>query len=285
MQAALREVRRQLSYIRLATQMAEGGDQENNSCKKSTYKERFSFDDPLHRRSASRSTIYRARKRAKLARQEQKGGSTEDASNHSAIVQEDHNMVVGDDDQNGSDHETDVNAGRRDVVNSKSDSDDSDGSLCDFYDFSDGESVSDDEPALQRIMPCTTDEPQRLYEGASLTTSTSSLLISKYKLRLNLTGEALSDLLRLLKLHCPSPNTVPASPYLFKRFRELKYPVTYHYFCNTCLSSIDGPATATECTNPGCAQDFTLGDGKSYFLELPIEKQLCKILERKVPKC
>ena len=75
-----------------------------------------------------------------------------------------------------------------------------------------------------------------LYDRSQLTVSASSVLVLQFKMKHKLTQEALGDLLELLKLHCPSPNKCFQSVYLFtKQFHELKLPVTFHYFCSSCL--------------------------------------------------
>ena len=56
-----------------------------------------------------------------------------------------------------------------------------------------------------------------LYDGSFLTVSSSAVLIMKYKLRHKLTEEAIADLLRLIKLHCPSPNRSLTSVYVLKK--------------------------------------------------------------------
>jgi len=78
-----------------------------------------------------------------------------------------------------------------------------------------------------------------LYEGSGLTVAASSILL-QFKMKHKLTQEALGDLLELMKLHCPSPNKCHQSLYLFtKQFRELKLPVALHYFCSSCLWTIE----------------------------------------------
>ena len=57
----------------------------------------------------------------------------------------------------------------------------------------------------------TTWNPQQLplYEGSALTCASSSILMLKYAMKHNITKDALADLLNLIKLHCPKPNTFP----------------------------------------------------------------------------
>lgn len=70
---------------------------------------------------------------------------------------------------------------------------------------------ADEEENIADSIPITTP----LYEGCTLTVPSSSVLIMKFKERHNLTEEGLSDLLQLMKLHCPVPNNCPATVYYF----------------------------------------------------------------------
>ena len=45
-----------------------------------------------------------------------------------------------------------------------------------------------------------------LYANSPITVAESSALIMQFKMRHHLSNECLSDLLHLLKLHCPTPN-------------------------------------------------------------------------------
>ena len=55
-----------------------------------------------------------------------------------------------------------------------------------------------------------------LYKEASITTSTSSVLLMKYAMKHKLSIKALTDLLQIAKLHCSSPNNIPSSLFHFK---------------------------------------------------------------------
>ena len=55
-----------------------------------------------------------------------------------------------------------------------------------------------------------------LYKEASITTSTSSVLLMKYAMKHKLSIKALTDLLQIVKLHCSSPNNIPSSLFHFK---------------------------------------------------------------------
>ena len=145
-----------------------------------------------------------------------------------------------------------------------------------------GESPDHDVEHLY-LQPPTTSMAMPLYEGSSLTAASSSVLIMKYTMKHNLTREALGDLLSLLKLHCPSPNTCPSTLYHFKKhFQDLQYKPIMHNFCNNCFQEItvnvsESVGSAT-CTNSLCKNDLT-EKSLSSFIELPVELQLKSILE------
>ena len=120
-----------------------------------------------------------------------------------------------------------------------------------------------------------------LFAGCPLTSDSSNLLIMQFKMRHNLTQEALADLLKLLQLHSPSPNHCLPSAYSFnKRFEGLKCPLRLHYFCTSCLQEL-AESDISECPNQSCARDLQVVGGKSSFIEVPIEQQLKNMLERK----
>ena len=110
---------------------------------------------------------------------------------------------------------------------------------------------SDDEidSALEITSPTNHDE--QLFEGSNLTVHASSLLLLQYKLRHRLTEEAMSDLLRLIKMHCPSNNKCPGAVFQLKKFfPDINYTIKPHHFCSQCMQSVD--AGSQTCTNESC---------------------------------
>ena len=147
------------------------------------------------------------------------------------------------------------------------------------------EALEDEEPELS--CPTSTFDLvsgtccESLYEKSSLTVSSSSVLIMKYKMRHNLTQEALADLLLLIKLHCPSPNQCLSSVYHFnKQFPDLQYPIVNHYFCNKCLHPVESTTDSRVCSNLCCMNDLSAPDTSSSFIEVPLWSQLKVLLER-----
>ena len=137
----------------------------------------------------------------------------------------------------------------------------------------DDEQLDDDASAATN-----TDCP--LYSGASLTVSSSNILIMQYKMRHNLTDQALADLLHLLRLHCPTPNHCVPSIYHFEKpFQRMKYPILFHYFCSSCLQGVSD--SDSFCKNQLCRCELKAIGARSSFIEVPIEAQLQTLFQRK----
>lgn len=122
------------------------------------------------------------------------------------------------------------------------------------------------------------DMPIHVFEGAQLKTGASMLLIMSYILEHNLTGEAFSDLLDLIALHCKQNNTIPTSVHHFKQwFHDLKVQPRKHLYCSSCLFTID-ESTDDRCRNPACAKPFYKKSDKSFFVEVPLIEQIKKLM-------
>lgn len=117
---------------------------------------------------------------------------------------------------------------------------------------------------------------QLLYEGAPISVETSLLLIMTFSTRHCLTGDALTDLLELIAVHCLSPNLCKTTLYQFKKhFRDLKTPIVHHYYCPFCQGLLeDGlqSITCKYCSFTLCGDEQQLK--KSFFIEMPIKQQL-----------
>lgn len=119
-----------------------------------------------------------------------------------------------------------------------------------------------------------------LYEGSSLTVAASSIMMMNLKMKHNLTDTCMEDILKLIKFHCPTPNNCVRSVYLLKKnFKESKYPVIYHYYCDKCYTEVC--STDSECPNACCQQSMAPSEGRSSFIEVPVENQLKNLLGRK----
>ena len=91
-----------------------------------------------------------------------------------------------------------------------------------------------------------------LYDGSAMSVKASVILIMQFKTKHNLMLDGLEDLLKLIKLHCPS-NQCISSPYLLKKhfFTDV---ITYHNFCSNCLlpiSDVSQPNCPNMCSPSG----------------------------------
>lgn len=119
-----------------------------------------------------------------------------------------------------------------------------------------------------------------LYEGCDITSKSASLLIKSYVYRHNLSGQAQTDLLRLLQLLLPKPNTLPKSLYLFRKDDRSSDVITRHYYCSHCFSLVPNSSLSSTCPNEFCRKEFQITSG-NFFIQLSIENQLKTLLSRK----
>ena len=253
---------------------------------RSSYNEHFAFADPGGVNSVSRSTLYRAKKRDR-ANQEQPEQDNP-LSYQSECEQQLSSPHAQDDCHLGATEQQDICqsldlAERADtdslhILSAELENDTEDDQ---FFFEEDDESDKNDASTDNCAVSSSNGITQRdvsLYDGASLSKSTSSLIIMKFKMRHNLTDQCLADLLQLLRLmHCPTPNNCVSSLYYFKKnFVEKKFPINFHYFCSACFQAV-----SSCCINPLCTSTFEEIGSRSSFIEVPIEPQLQTLFKSK----
>ena len=118
-----------------------------------------------------------------------------------------------------------------------------------------------------------TQSDQPLFQDCRLTRTSSHLLISKFAARHSLTDVAVKDLLTLIKLHCPQPNSCYQSLYEFQKDSEnVSDKFILHYYCTKCTTEM---SSGEETNCPGCKVKVkNVKDSVSSFLEVCIESQL-----------
>ena len=233
---------------------------------RSQYNERLQFEDPSGQDSASRSTRYRARKRARKIQEDEPCGHVhmnvpdlETLAGNVETLAGNVETLAGNEDLALTDH-CDPQYLEAEVSNEATD---------DAADQGEDETSTADDHCGQ----LSTDDTDLIYNGAPLTVATSSIMVMQYKLRHKLTDQAVADLLHLLKLHCPNPNQcVPSVYHLKKRFQDVNFSIKFHYFCSNCLQGVE--KSDTHCTNQLCTTKFDSVDNRSSFIEVPIEPQL-----------
>lgn len=136
-------------------------------------------------------------------------------------------------------------------------------SKCDFSDQS-----SDDLSDLSDVDDEDSMVPQELRSQSALFPSspvdvfaTGVMLLCQ---RHNLTYACQNDILKLMSMTHPTPNTVPHSSHLLlKQFVNLKDECSIQHFCGTCLSH-------TPCTNASCSSS----EPDAIFIRVPLVQQL-----------
>lgn len=152
----------------------------------------------------------------------------------------------------------------------------------DSYSFLDSdESISELTNPLQQASPTPDQEPahpghpsdllsQPLYDGTSLTTLDSSILLLQFSIRHRLSKAALSELLQLVTAHLPSSAQNQRSLYKLKQiftstyFRDVT-PLT-QYLCTCCGKLLQ---SSTRCHREACE-----GASTKEFVYVPLDSQI-----------
>ncbi|XP_039308606.1 uncharacterized protein LOC105204984 isoform X2 [Solenopsis invicta] len=146
--------------------------------------------------------------------------------------------------------------------------------------------IDDDESEIfhdaieENLEPFIPQERIPLYNDCDLTKEESELLIMAFTVRHGLSDYALKDLLELVNCHLPYAQHI--SKYLFlKKFTPL-VTIIPHFYCPECKNNIlkfVDAALLGRCDD--CKRDYSKDDLKkkgSYFLQLPLDKQLTRIM-------
>ena len=238
---------------------------------RSQYNERYSLPDPSV--SGSRSTRYRAKKRAREQDIEQQANVCHTDAVAEPEPEEPLTPVFDALNPDLGTFEQEIDCDQPQLLEVEAVGEEA---LCTL--LSEDEEQSD---VIATVSPNSSDLP--LYSGASLTVGSSNILIMQYKLRHKLTDESLADLLQLLRLHCPTPNQCLTSVYYFKNhFRDLECSMHFHYFCSSCYQEIGEPQPLRRCPNQLCRSDLTQPRAQSSFIQTPIEPQLQALFHREL---
>ena len=93
------------------------------------------------------------------------------------------------------------------------------------------------------------------------------LLLLSFVIRHKLSKEATNDLLYIVNLVCPKP----------KLFSSLQFPTTFHYYCPTCIVSINYPAIKV-CEI--CNMAFSSAKLPNYFVHLSISDRIKQLFTK-----
>lgn len=112
-----------------------------------------------------------------------------------------------------------------------------------------------------------------LYTNSPISVAESLLLIMTFANTHKLSGKALSDLLTLIRLHCPSDIQTEylQNLHTFKQFFETSASssLILHKYCSACFITVDNENTL--CSS--CHANLSLEGSTSFFIEVAIEEQ------------
>lgn len=113
-----------------------------------------------------------------------------------------------------------------------------------------------------------------LYHDAEITVKESMLLLSSLMLRHNLNMTCMSDIITVIQLHCPEMDLKTNSLYKFGKYFNIDVDNKFkkHFYCSNCMREL---ANVNDIC-PSCPQQKS-----SYFLQLPIERQLTEMYKRR----
>ncbi len=273
--------------------------------KKSVYNERFGFKDPGSSHFASRSTLYRNRKKRKVDLQENSQiqvasgtrSSDEDIPydiEETSLNSDVHQKTVDLD----TSYETVLDAEVAGHLDCQRDLIDEDGGIeVPLHSTSETAVYLDTSYETDYINPAVLEaevaghlDCQRdidedgeteipLHSTSAISLEGSNVAIMHYKMRHNLTDEAISDLLGLLSLHNDSGHS--SSLHHFKKFfKEAKLKTISHYYCTLCLK--ESSESERKCQNSLCESDFSSAENKSCFTEVPIGGQIQALFKREL---
>ncbi len=121
---------------------------------------------------------------------------------------------------------------------------------------------------------------QPLYPGASVTVCGAYCSIMQYASANKLTYTAIEELLKLLQILCPCPNSLPTTLYRFKNFfRQYNSGFEQQRVCCKCFAFLDKGETCTICVdadNPVCNPEMP-----GLLVCTPFQKALQTVLSSK----
>ena len=112
-----------------------------------------------------------------------------------------------------------------------------------------------------------------IYEGASITVAESLTCILTLMTSFDISGALLAAFLGVIEYHCKKPNKFPKTLYRLKKFfKNLKTPLTRHFFCSKYFSKVERKDSVC----PQCNDSENI----TYFIEIDIIHQLKALFKR-----
>ena len=120
---------------------------------------------------------------------------------------------------------------------------------------------------------CDNFEDSLIYDSAQITLGASILLMMTFVMKHNLSADAFSDFIDIIRIHCKEQNLVPSSVHTIKKwFLSLKSSPSKHYYCPNCLVSLS--EDSHQCSNKRCNKSFGSNKDKNFFVEVSLVEQL-----------
>lgn len=115
-------------------------------------------------------------------------------------------------------------------------------------------------------------DSEPLFEGARITTGAFMLLLALFTSKHKLSGDGIQQLLKIISLVLPVQHNFALTLQTYKDFfKNLRNPLTKHYYCSSCLGYIEH-SLEKNCTYASCQKEFK--EKLPYFLEIPVIEQI-----------
>ena len=118
---------------------------------------------------------------------------------------------------------------------------------------------------------------QPLYSGASVTVCGAYFSIMQYATANKLTYTAIEELLKLLQILCPSPNSLPTTLYKFKKFfQQYSAGFEQQQVCSECFTSLNKGEVCATCVDADNPVHSPVRPG--LLVQIPFHKPLQAVL-------
>lgn len=105
----------------------------------------------------------------------------------------------------------------------------------------------------------------KIFEGADVTYQEHILAIMSFTARHNLNQAQLSDLIEIIKLHCPSGGMyVSSGKSLHKEVITGVIELKYHDVCEDCFALFPVDSSLYRCFTTGCSLNLTEKKGRNF---------------------
>lgn len=123
------------------------------------------------------------------------------------------------------------------------------------------------------------DDDVPLYEGAKVLRLGALIVVMLFSLRHQLSGQALTDLVKVIRSLLPDGHTFVASAYLLNKYFADFFgepAPKKHFYCGNCLGRMKNDQT--QCSKEKCRNAKKKIE---YFLELDLHLRLCQLFRGK----